>query len=480
MHYISTRGGTSSPSKTFTEILLGGLAPDGGLYLPEDYPQVTRAELDRWRGLSYAELAGAVLAKFIDDIPAADLQALADTTYTAAVYCNGRDPARAAEITPVRWLEPGLGLLELSNGPTLAFKDMAMQLLGNLFEYVLAKKGEAINILGATSGDTGSAAEYAMRGKHGIRVFMLSPHERMSAFQRAQMYSLQDANIFNIAVRGVFDDAQDIVKAVSNDHDFKARYKIGAVNSINWARVAAQVVYYFKGYFAGTKSNDERVAFAVPSGNFGNICAGHVARMMGLPIGRLVLATNENDVLDEFFRTGVYRPRGTADTWTTTSPSMDISKASNFERFVFDLVSRDPAVVRELWSKVDAGGSFDLSATPYFAALPEFGFVSGKSTHADRLATIRRTYERYGVMIDTHTADGLKVALEQRPDDMPTLVLETALPAKFEETIVEALGRRPDRPAAMAGIEALPQRVEVMDVDADAVKRFIARQLAAR
>jgi threonine synthase len=480
MRYISTRGGASSPSKTFTEILLGGLAPDGGLYLPENYPQVTRAELDRWRGLSYAELAGAVLAKFIDDIPAADLQALADTTYTAAVYCNGRGPARAAEITPVRWLEPGLGLLELSNGPTLAFKDMAMQLLGNLFEYVLAKKGEAINILGATSGDTGSAAEYAMRGKHGIRVFMLSPHERMSAFQRAQMYSLQDANIFNIAVRGVFDDAQDIVKAVSNDHDFKARYRIGAVNSINWARVAAQVVYYFKGYFAGTKSNDEQVAFAVPSGNFGNICAGHVARMMGLPIGRLVLATNENDVLDEFFRTGVYRPRGTADTWTTTSPSMDISKASNFERFVFDLVGRDPAVVRELWSKVDAGGSFDLSATPYFAALPEFGFVSGKSTHADRLATIRRTYERYGVMIDTHTADGLKVALEQRPDDMPTLVLETALPAKFEETIVEALGRRPDRPAAMAGIETLPQRVEVMDVDADAVKRFIARQLAAR
>jgi threonine synthase len=480
MRYISTRGGASSPSKTFTEILLGGLAPDGGLYLPENYPQVTRAELDRWRGLSYAELAGAVLAKFIDDIPAADLQALADTTYTAAVYCNGRNPERAAEITPVRWLEPGLGLLELSNGPTLAFKDMAMQLLGNLFEYVLAKKGEAINILGATSGDTGSAAEYAMRGKHGIRVFMLSPHERMSAFQRAQMYSLQDANIFNIAVRGVFDDAQDIVKAVSNDHDFKARYKIGAVNSINWARVAAQVVYYFKGYFAGTRSNDEQVAFAVPSGNFGNICAGHVARMMGLPIGRLVLATNENDVLDEFFRTGVYRPRGTADTWTTTSPSMDISKASNFERFVFDLVGRDPAVVRELWSKVDAGGSFDLSATPYFAALPEFGFVSGKSTHADRLATIRRTYERYGVMIDTHTADGLKVALEQRPDDMPTLVLETALPAKFEETIVEALGRRPDRPAAMAGIEALPQRVEVMDADADAVKRFIARQLAAR
>ncbi len=481
MRYISTRGDASqSPKKTFTEILLGGLAPDGGLYLPETYPQVTRAELDQWRGLSYAELAFAVLSKFIDDIPPVDLKVIVEKTYTAEVYCNGRDASKAEEIAPVRWLEPGFGLLELSNGPTLAFKDMAMQLLGNLFEYVLEKKGEEINILGATSGDTGSAAEYAMRGKHGIRVFMLSPHGRMSDFQRAQMYSLPDSNIFNIAVRGMFDDAQDIVKAVSNDHEFKARYKIGAVNSINWARVAAQVVYYFKGYFAGTQSNDQKIAFAVPSGNFGNICAGHIARMMGLPIGRLVLATNENDVLDEFFRTGMYRPRGTADTWTTTSPSMDISKASNFERFVFDLVGRDPAVIRDLWSKVDAGGSFDLSATPFFASLSRFGFVSGKSTHTDRLATIRRTYEKFGVMIDTHTADGLKVAQEHRTADMPMLVLETALPAKFEETIVEALGRKPERPVAMEDIERLPQRVEVMDVDVDAVKRFIVEKTGGR
>ena len=478
MRYISTRGDSKSSSrKTFCEILLGGLAPDGGLYLPEAYPQITRAELDQWRDLSYADLAFAVLSKFIDDIPAADLKALVDKTYPAAVYCNGRDRARASDITPVLWLEPGLGLLELSNGPTLAFKDMAMQLLGNLFEYVLEKKGEDINILGATSGDTGSAAEYAMRGKHGVRVFMLSPYGKMSAFQRAQMYSLQDANIYNIAVRGMFDDAQDIVKAVSNDHAFKARYKIGAVNSINWARVAAQVVYYVKGYFAATRSNDERVAFAVPSGNFGNICAGHIARMMGVPIGKLVMATNENDVLDEFFRTGVYRPRGTAETHATSSPSMDISKASNFERFVFDLVGRDPAVVRELWAKVDGGGSFDLSKTPYFAGLSKFGFVSGKSGHADRLATIRQTYEKYGVMVDTHTADGLKVGLEQRTAEMPMIVLETALPAKFEETIVEALGRQPERPAAMLGIENLPQRVEVLDVDVDAVKQFLVQRL---
>jgi threonine synthase len=474
MRYISTRG-DSQNSPTFTEILLGGLAPDGGLYLPETYPQITRSELDHWRAMSYADLAFAVLSKFIDDIPPADLKALVDKTYTAQVYCNGRPGGQSAEITPVRWLERGLGLLELSNGPTLAFKDMAMQLLGNLFEYVLDKRGEEINILGATSGDTGSAAEYAMRGKRGVRVFMLSPHGRMSAFQRAQMYSLQDANIYNIAVRGMFDDAQDIVKAVSNDHAFKAGYKIGAVNSINWARVAAQVVYYFKGYFAATRSNDERVDFAVPSGNFGNICAGHIARMMGLPIARLVMATNENDVLDEFFRTGCYRPRATAETHATSSPSMDISKASNFERFVFDLVGRDPALIRELWASVDAGGSFDLSTTPHFLNLPKFGFVSGRSCHADRLATIRQAYEQYGVMIDTHTADGLKVGSEMRTTGRPMLILETAMPAKFEETIIEALGCAPERPAAMRGIENLPQRVEVMDVSVDAVKRFIVQ-----
>ena len=476
MRYISTRG--QSAPQSFCDILLGGLAPDGGLYLPESYPQISRADLDAWRTLSYAELAFAILSRFIDDIPAADLKAICDKTYTAEVYGYVRDDAKAAEITPVHWLEPGkLGLLELSNGPTLAFKDMAMQLLGNLFEYVLDKRGEEINILGATSGDTGSAAEYAMRGKHGVRVFMLSPFGRMSAFQRAQMYSLQDENIFNIAVRGMFDDAQDVVKAVSNDHAYKAKYKIGAVNSINWGRVAAQVVYYFKGYFAATENNDQQVAFAVPSGNFGNICAGHIARMMGLPVARLILATNENDVLDEFFRTGVYRPRGTAETHTTSSPSMDISKASNFERFVFDLVGRDGAKVRELWAKVDAGSSFDISNTPFFARLPEFGFVSGSNSHAGRLATIRLAFEKYGTMIDTHTADGLKVALEQRPASVPTLVLETALPAKFEETIREALNRAPERPAKLEGIENLPQRVDVMAPDVVAVKQYLVERI---
>ncbi|HEY1180825.1 MAG TPA: threonine synthase, partial [Rhodocyclaceae bacterium] len=286
-------------------------------------------------------------------------------------------------------------------------------------------------------------------------------------------YSLQDGNIYNIAVRGMFDDAQDIVKAVSNAAAFKAQYKIGAVNSINWARVMAQVVYYFKGYFEATAFEDEKVSFCVPSGNFGNICAGHVARMMGLPVDKLVLATNENDVLDEFFRTGVYRPRQTAETYVTSSPSMDISKASNFERFAFDLVGRDSAVVRELWSKVDAGGSFDLSKTPYFERLSGFGFLSGSSTHSDRVATIRYCWERYRTLIDTHTADGLKVALELRDEAVPMVVLETAQAVKFAETIQEALDLEPPRPADLQGIEALPQRVEVMDPDVNAVKAFI-------
>jgi len=475
MRYISTRG--HAAPQTFCDILLGGLAPDGGLYLPESYPQISRSELDAWRKLSYADLAYEILSRFITDIPPADLKALVSKTYTAEVYRHARNGGDVTQITPLTQLEGDLYTQELSNGPTLAFKDMAMQLLGNLFEYVLDKRGESINILGATSGDTGSAAEYAMRGKHNVKVFMLSPDGKMSAFQRAQMYSLQDPNIFNIAVTGMFDDAQDIVKAVSNDAAFKTKYKIGAVNSINWARVAAQIVYYFQGYFLATQSNDEKVAFAVPSGNFGNICAGHIARQMGLPIAQLVLATNENDVLDEFFRTGVYRPRNTAETSITSSPSMDISKASNFERFIFDLVGRDPAVVSDLWAKVDKGEAFDLSATVYWKNLPNFGFISGKSTHIDRINTIRFAQGRYNVMLDTHTADGLKVALENLVAGMPMIVLETAQPAKFEETIREALGAEPVRPAEMVGIENLPQHVVVMAPDVDAIKQFIVEHV---
>jgi threonine synthase len=468
LKYISTRAVSAADrtERRFCEILLEGLAPDGGLYLPAHYPKVDPATLTRWRGLAYHELAFEILSLYIDDIPASDLRALARKTYTAEVFGS-------EQIVPLRALETGVYLEALSNGPTLAFKDMAMQLLGNLFEYELARRNQVLNILGATSGDTGSAAEYAMRGKKGVNVFMLSPQGRMSPFQQAQMFSLQDPNIHNIAVEGVFDDCQDIVKAVSNDLAFKRAHHIGTVNSINWARLLAQVVYYFAGYFQATKSNDERVTFAVPSGNFGNICAGHVARMMGLPIHQLVLATNENNVLDEFFRTGTYRVRSSAETHETSSPSMDISKASNFERFVFDLLGRDAARTRELFkTELDQRGVFVI-APAEFARIAGYGFVSGTSTHADRLETIRDTERRFGVVIDTHTADGLKVAREHLAPAVPTIVLETALPAKFAETIVEAIGREPDRPPAMRGIESLPKRFEVMPPDAALVKRYI-------
>jgi threonine synthase len=304
---------------------------------------------------------------------------------------------------------------------------------------------------------------------------MLSPHGRMSPFQQAQMFSLQDPNIHNIAIEGVFDDCQDIVKAVSSDLGFKQRHHIGTVNSINWARLLAQVVYYFAGWFQATRGGEREVDFCVPSGNFGNICAGHVARMMGLPVQKLVAATNENDVLDEFFRTGIYRVRSSADTHETSSPSMDISKASNFERFVFDLLGRDGARVKALFGEaLSQNGRFDLSADPLFKdAAARYGFVSGKSTHADRLATIRDTWTRFALMIDTHTADGVKVAREHLTPGVPMIVLETALPIKFAETIVEALGCEPDRPLRFNGIEALPKRVQVMPADADAIKRLI-------
>jgi threonine synthase len=464
VRYVSTRGG--GKPQAFTDILLEGLAPGGGLFLPEKLPALSASELSAMRGMGYRELAFAVLSKFADDIPAADLKRLVDATYTRKVF--GSD-----DITPVKKLEENLYLLGLSNGPSLAFKDVALQLLGNLFEYALAKRGESINILGATSGDTGSSAEYALRGKKNVNVFMLSPHGRMSAFQAAQMYSLQDANIFNIAIRGVFDDCQDIVKAISGDAAFKAKHRIGAVNSINWARIAAQVVYYFKAYFAVTNKNGDPVSFSVPSGNFGNIYAGHVARGMGLPVKRLIVATNENDVLDEFFGTGRYRVRKATEVHATSSPSMDISKSSNFERYAYDLVGRDAKLLRELWEKMDRDGTIDLSGTVYFRQVAETGFVSGSSSHADRLATIRSIWKDHGVMIDPHTADGVKVGLEHREKSVPLVCMETAQPAKFAETIREAIGREPARPAGFENLEKRPQRVEVMNADAAAVKAFI-------
>lgn len=471
MRYISTRSAPDDPGLAFCDILLGGLAPDGGLYVPKDYPQLSCADLAHLRRRladgGYPAVAYEILRRFADDIPDDDLSAICRRAYAPEVF--------GEPIVGVTELSGGIWLAHLSEGPTAAFKDMAMQLLGQLFEYELGRRGESLNILGATSGDTGSAAEYAMRGRRGITVTMLTPRGRMTPFQQAQMFSLDDPSILNVAVDGVFDDCQDLVKQVAGDLEFKRRWRIGAVNSINWARVVAQVVYYVVAWLRVTTADDQRVSFCVPTGNFGNICAAHVARQVGLPIERLVLATNENNVLDEFFRTGVYRVRAAADTHETSSPSMDISKASNFERFVFDLLSREGARVAELFGeRLSTDGYFDLSDTPEFAAITErYGFVSDSSTHADRVATIADVHARDGVTIDPHTADGVLVAGKHVAPPTPMIVTETALPVKFAATIVEALGVEPPRPAAFVGLEELPRKVIDLPNDAAALKALL-------
>lgn len=486
MRYYSTRDVDRTDPASFSDILLGGLAPDGGLYLPEHYPQLTPTDLGRLRVLladeGYAAVGADLLGRYIDDIPLDDLAAICHRAWNGEVFATD-DVVRVSE------LEPGLWLAHLSDGPTAAFKDLAMQLLGQLFEYELRRRGRTLTIVGATSGDTGSAAELAMLGRQGIEVFMLTPAGRMSQFQQAQMFSLDDPAIHNIAVDGVFDDCQDLVKAVLGDAVFKERHRLGAVNSINWARVVAQVVYYVVAWLRVTTTDDQQVSFCVPTGNFGNICAGHIARSMGLPIDRLILATNENDVLDEFFRTGVYRPRSSEETPATSSPSMDISRASNLERFIFDLVGGDAARVRELYLVDLAGhGFFDLSGTPEFArASSVFGFVSGSSTHAERLRTIRDLHERTGVLVDPHTADALHVAGQLRGSTLrsdtrrshvgsPVVVLETALPVKFAETITEATGLEPQLPARFAGLLERPRHVVELACDAAALKSLIARE----
>jgi threonine synthase len=462
--YISTRGDRAP--RGFSDILLEGLAPDGGLYLPTHYPRVDDATLTRWRGLPYADLAFEILSLYIDDIPAGDLKRLCQATYTEG-------DLRHEAIVPLRRLEDGVFLQALSNGPTLAFKDMAMQLLGNLFEYELARRGEQLNILGATSGDTGSAAEYAMRGKKGVRVFMLSPHGRMSPSSRRRCSACRTPTSTTSRSKACSTTARTSSRrSATTSTSSVATGSAPSTRSTGrgcWRRWSTTLPATSR----PTQSNAQAVSFAVPTGNFGNICAGHVARCMGLPIDRLVLATNENDVLDEFFRTGTYRVRGSAETFETSSPSMDISKASNFERFVFDLLGRDGQRTAGLFgTQVTREGGFTLTPAE-FAAVASFGFVAGKSTHADRLATIRDTWQRFDVMVDTHTADGLVVGRPHVRQGQPMLVLETAQPAKFAATIQEALGRDPVRPAALEGIEDLPRRFTVMPVDAARVKRYI-------
>ena len=476
MDYISTRDASAAPNK-FTDILLSGLAPDGGLYVPVAYPRITDERLTQWRGVvaegGYAALAAEVVKLFVSDIPPAKVEQLTANAYRTPVFAD-------EEIVPVSKLEDDLYVAHLSEGPTAAFKDMAMQLLGELFEFELARREETLNILGATSGDTGSSAEYAMRGRDNINVFMLTPAGRMTPFQQAQMFGLDEPNIFNTALDGVFDDCQDVVKEVNADAAFKSKHHIGAVNSINWARLLAQTVYYISTYIKVTESNDEQISFSVPTGNFGDICAGHIVKQMGLPVDKLIVATNENDVLHEFFTTGQYRPRSAAETHATSSPSMDISRASNFERFIFDVIERDANQTAELFGVKAKDGGFELDDHFMDEIRSRYGFLSGTSTHADRVSTIRDTHSAHNVLLDPHTADGVFVARGVADKvDTPIVVLETALPVKFSETIVEATGQEPDVPERFAHIMDAGRHVVDMPNDAEAVKTYIAETVAA-
>ena len=461
MQYISTRGGMQP--LPYCETLLEGLATDGGLAVPEVMPTVDGETLERWRALTYPQLATEVLGLFATDIPREDLARMTEAAYAPF----------PGSVVPLREIDGGLTLVGLSEGPTLAFKDMAMQFLGQVVEYALERKGSVLNILGATSGDTGSAAEHALRGKDRISVFMLSPQGRMSTFQRAQMFSLDDTNVHNIAIDGVFDDCQNLVKELAGDLDFKRTQHLGAVNSINLARITAQVVYYFWAWLRATDAGGwTELSFTVPSGNFGNILSGFYAKQMGLPIRRLVLAANENNVLDEFFRTGVYRPRNAEQTLATSSPSMDISKASNLERFIFELVDRDPARVVAAWRDLDQQGYFDFTAD-LARFTEEFGIVSGTSTHTDRVDTIRAVYEAAEDIIDPHTADGVFVARQHVESGVPMLVLETAKPEKFAETIHEAIGVELDYSSDLRAMLDAPQHVTEMADDAAVLRAFI-------
>jgi threonine synthase len=439
-----------------------GLATDGGLLLPESYPTISPDQLESWRGLSYQELAFRIIAPFVGDISDDALKDLIERSYSTFTH---------PEVTPVVQ-QDGVYILELFHGVTLAFKDVALQFLGNLFEYILAERGEKLNIVGATSGDTGSAAIHGVRGKKGITIFIMHPYGKTSPVQALQMTTVTDANVHNIAIRGTFDDCQDMVKALFNDLDFKKKYSLGAVNSINWARVLAQVVYYFYAWLRVTDSGQKSVSFSVPTGNFGDIFAGYVAKRMGLPIETLLLATNENNILTRFVNEGDYSLTGVV---STVSPSMDIQLASNFERYLYHLYSENPDKVRNAFSELREQGRIQFSTNEMKQVRSDFCSLS--VDQAGTLGMIGAFYRDTGYMLDPHTAVGVKAALELLPDDVARVCLATAHPAKFGEAVENAIGAPTPVPEIVSQLNGLPTRCDLMDADLDQVREFIVARM---
>ncbi|WP_432823722.1 threonine synthase [Trichloromonas sp.] len=457
MKYMSTRGRIRSLS--FKDAVMMGLADDGGLLLPESIPTLTPGDIAALEKLAYPELAFQLISKFVGDIPSVDLKDLIDRSYASFTH---------PDITPVVHHD-GVHILELFHGPTLAFKDVALQFLGNLFEYLLKERGEKMNILGATSGDTGSAAIYGVRGKENINIFILHPHQKVSPIQELQMTTVTDPNVFNLAIRGTFDDGQRIVKEIFGDLSFKSEYSLGAVNSINWARVLAQVVYYFYAWGRVRKQTDCRqICFSVPTGNFGDIFAGFIAKKMGLPIRHLILATNENNILSRFVTRGDY---SISDVVQTFSPSMDIQLASNFERYLYYLYDCQSGRVREAMAQFSASGRLSFSEAELARVTGDFLALSvdGEQT----LATIRDFHARTGYVLDPHTAVGVRAAKELSDGEVPVVCLATAHPAKFGDAVKQAIGSAPDMPPSLAGIESREKRCEVIDADTATVKSYL-------
>jgi len=434
VRYISTRG--QSPELEFGDVLLAGLARDGGLYMPREWPQISSDDLIGMAGLSYSEVVAQILLPFINGVGLDELEEMAQEAY--GVFVN-------ESVVPLRQLSESQWLMELFHGPTLAFKDIAMQLLCRLFDRELKNQGRRITIVGATSGDTGSAAIEACKGRDSIEIFILHPHGRVSEVQRRQMTTVLSTNIHNIAIEGTFDDCQALVKGAFNDLAFRDEIGMSAINSINWARVVAQVVYYFAAAVA-VGSPERKVSFAVPTGNFGCVFAGYVAAKMGLPVNKLIVATNRNDILHRFFQTGIYCKD---EVFATQSPSMDIQVASNFERLLFDLVGRDSTVVREKMDRLAKQGSFGVS----LAALNQAGeyFLSHCVDEKTTTRTIGEVYRATGIIIDPHTAVGLRAAQELMPEG-PVIALATAHPAKFPDAVESACSVRPTLPDHMADL----------------------------
>jgi len=459
--YVSTRG--SAPVLEFEDVLLTGLARDGGLYVPENWPQWSADDIRDLAGLSYPEIATRVIAPFIPSIPPAQLAEM-----ISGAYASFSTP----DVAPLSKLEDGHWLLELYHGPTLAFKDVAMQLIGRLFDHVLSKRRQHVTIVGATSGDTGSAAIEACRDRDAIDIFVLYPHGRVSEIQRRQMTTVSSANVHAIAIEGNFDDCQNLLKAMFNDLEFRDRIALSAVNSINWGRVVSQIVYYFTAALQ-LGAPDKTVSFSVPTGNFGDIFAGYAARQMGLPIEKLVIATNENDLLHRFFETGSYKP---GQVVATQSPSMDIQLSSNFERLVFDMVGRDGAKVAGLMADLAADGSFSISDTDLAAARAQF--MSCRVDEATAAATIAQVWQQHNVLLDPHTAIGVHAA-RQAMDQVPMVTLSTAHPAKFPDAVEKASGQHPPLPPHMADIMTRPERVDVLANDLSTVQAHILSKLKA-